>query len=87
MNFRADITVMPHRALLDPQGKAVTSSMGNIGLPEIENVRIGKHIQLDVTADSQEAAEAMVKEACDKLLANPIMEVYEFTLAELESVA
>ncbi|MCH8546110.1 MAG: phosphoribosylformylglycinamidine synthase subunit PurS [Cryomorphaceae bacterium] len=87
MNFRADITVMPHRALLDPQGKAVTASMGNIGLPEIENVRIGKHIQLDIVADSREEAEAKVKTACDKLLANPIMEVYEFTLAELESVA
>lgn len=85
MQFRADIVIMPHRALLDPQGKAVTSSMSNIGLPEIENVRVGKHIQLDVTADSLELAEAKVKEACDKLLANPIMEVYEFSLAELQT--
>jgi phosphoribosylformylglycinamidine synthase PurS subunit len=83
MHFRADITIMPHRALLDPQGKAVTSSMSNIGLPEISNVRVGKHIQLDITADSLEIAEAKVKEACEKLLANQIMEVFEFTLSEL----
>jgi phosphoribosylformylglycinamidine synthase subunit PurS len=83
MHFRADITIMPHRALLDPQGKAVTSSMSNIGLSEISNVRVGKHIQLDITADSLEIAEAKVKEACEKLLANQIMEVFEFTLSEL----
>lgn len=83
MHFRADITIMPHRALLDPQGKAVTSSMSNIGLPEISNVRVGKHIQLDITADSLESAEAKVNEACEKLLANQIMEVFEFTLSEL----
>ncbi|MCC5918654.1 MAG: phosphoribosylformylglycinamidine synthase subunit PurS [Cryomorphaceae bacterium] len=85
MTFRADITIMPHRALLDPQGKAVTKSMGNIGLPGIENVRIGKHIQLDVNAETKEEAEKQVKTACDKLLANPIMEVCEFSISELET--
>jgi phosphoribosylformylglycinamidine synthase len=74
---------MPLKALLDPQGKAVTGSMKNLNLPEIENVRIGKHITLEVDAASREIAQQKVDEACKKLLANPIMETYEFSLAEL----
>ncbi|MFN4123647.1 MAG: phosphoribosylformylglycinamidine synthase subunit PurS [Flavobacteriales bacterium] len=86
MTFIAEIDVMPHKALLDPQGKAVSSSMKNIGLPQIGNVRIGKHIQLEVNAESKEAAIEMVEEACKKLLANPIMEYYSFEIAELQPV-
>lgn len=82
MKFIAEIDVMPLKALLDPQGKAVTGSMKNLGLPEIENVRIGKHITLEVEAASKEVAHAKVDEACKKLLANQIMEFYEFHLKE-----
>lgn len=82
--FKADIDVMPLKALLDPQGKAVTGSMKNLNLPEIENVRIGKHISLEVTAPSEEAARAKVDEACRKLLCNQIMEYYEFKLSPAE---
>ncbi len=56
MKFRAEINVMPHKALLDPQGKAVGHSMKNIGLPEIEWVRIGKHIHLELAADNRDEA-------------------------------
>lgn len=80
MKFIADIDVMPLKALLDPQGKAVTGSMKNLGLPEIENVRIGKHITLEIEAASEDAAKAKVDEACKKLLCNQIMEGYEFKL-------
>jgi phosphoribosylformylglycinamidine synthase subunit PurS len=80
--FKAEINVMPHDALLDPQGKAVTGSMKNIGLPAIQNVRVGKHISLEVDAADQEQAHQMVDEACKKLLANLIMERYEFTLVK-----
>ncbi|CAN5539509.1 phosphoribosylformylglycinamidine synthase subunit PurS [soil metagenome] len=82
MKFRAEIDVMPLKALLDPQGKAVTGSMKNLGLPEIENVRIGKHITLEIEATSKDAATNKVDEACKKLLANQIMEFYEFELFE-----
>ncbi len=82
MKYRAEIDVMPLKALLDPQGKAVTGSMKNLGLPEIENVRIGKHITLEIEAASKDAANAKVDEACKKLLANQIMEFYEFELFE-----
>lgn len=78
--FIADIDVMPLKALLDPQGKAVTGSMKNLGLPEINNVRIGKHMTLEVEAENENAAKAKVDEACKRLLCNQIMEYYEFKL-------
>jgi phosphoribosylformylglycinamidine synthase len=82
MKFNAEIDVMPLKALLDPQGKAVTSSMGNIGLGQISNVRIGKHITLEVEASSKEEASALVDKACKDLLHNPIMESYMYNLVE-----
>ena len=80
MRFRAEINVMPHKALLDPQGKAVSHSMKNIGLPEIDGVRIGKHIHLELDAANQDEASSKVEEACKKLLVNQITETFEFEL-------
>jgi phosphoribosylformylglycinamidine synthase subunit PurS len=82
MKYAAKITIMPLKALLDPQGKAVTHSMKNLNLSEIENVRIGKHITLEIEAISKDAASEKVETACIKLLANPIMESFEFVLEE-----
>lgn len=82
--FIAEIDVMPLKALLDPQGKAVTGAMKNLNLSEIENVRIGKHITLEISADNEAAAKGKVDEACKKLLANQIMEFYEFKLTPLK---
>ena len=82
MKFKAEIDGMPLDALLDPQGKAVTNSMKNIGLPEIEGVRIGKHIRLFVEAANKEEASQKVDTACKKMLANQIMESYSFELTE-----
>ncbi len=80
MKFKAEIDVMPLDALLDPQGKAVTGSMKNIGLEAIGGVRIGRHVRLFVDADNASEAEKMVDEACRKLLANQIMESYSFQI-------
>ena len=80
--FKAEIDVMPHDALLDPQGKAVTNSMNNLNLSEITGVRIGKHISLVVEAGNKADAEKKVDEACKKLLCNQIMEKYQFTVTE-----
>lgn len=82
MKFKAEIDVMPLKELLDPQGKAVTASMTNLGLSEIGNVRIGKHITLEVDAADQDTARTKVEKACKDLLTNQIMESYEFTLTE-----
>ncbi|CAM3669957.1 phosphoribosylformylglycinamidine synthase subunit PurS [Mucilaginibacter galii] len=78
MKFQAEIDVMPKKEILDPQGKAVTGSMKNLGLAEIQNVRIGKHISLEIEAETEEVAKAKTEEACKNLLANLIMESYTF---------
>lgn len=80
MQFKAEIDVMPLEALLDPQGKAVSNNMKNLGLEMIGNVRIGKHITLTVDADDQTEAEKLVNDACKRLLANEIMESYSFSV-------
>ena len=85
MKFKAEIDIMPHDNLLDPQGKAVTATMTNLGLNEINNVRIGKHVHLEVEADSEASAREKVEDACKRLLCNVIMESYSFELFELES--
>jgi phosphoribosylformylglycinamidine synthase PurS subunit len=84
MHYKAEIDIMPLDALLDPQGKAVSQSMENLGLSDITNVRIGKHITLHVNAPDMPTAEARVDEACRKLLANEIMEKYAFELIEVQ---
>jgi phosphoribosylformylglycinamidine synthase PurS subunit len=81
--FQAEIDVMPKKEILDPQGKAVTGSMKNLGLSEIHNVRIGKHITLEIEADNAETAHSKVDQACKSLLANLIMESYSFTVTEI----
>ena len=83
MKFKAEIDIMPLKALLDPQGKAVTSSLKNLDLSEIENVRIGKHITLEIEAADKTTASGKVEEACKKILANHLMESYTFELEEL----
>ena len=83
MKFKASIDIMPLKALLDPQGKAVSATMKNIGLPEIENVRIGKHITFEITANTAVEAQTQAEEACRKLLANLIMEDYHVVIEEM----
>jgi phosphoribosylformylglycinamidine synthase len=85
MKFIAEINVMPLKALLDPQGKAVQHSMKKIGFDEVDNVRIGKHITMEIEAESREKALEKVNEACNKILANPVMEGYEYNVREAES--
>lgn len=83
MKYFAEINIMPLKELLDPQGKAVTSGLKNMGLSEISEVRIGKHIILEVEATSEKAAKALVEKACKDLLANPIMEQFTFELHKM----
>jgi len=83
MKFKAEINIMPLKSLLDPQGKTVSASMENIGLAEIKNVRIGKHMTLEVDAENKEEASSKVTIACQKMLCNQIMESFEFILEEI----
>lgn len=80
MIYTVQVKVMPLKDLLDPQGKAVLGGMQNLGLKSVNDVRIGKHIDLLVEAGSSEEAMAAAKEAASKLLANPVMETFEITV-------
>ena len=73
---------MPLKELLDPQGKAVNNSLHNLGLTNLHDVRIGKHITVQVDAQSKDEAEKLTTEACKKLLANQVMEAFDFTITE-----
>ncbi len=77
MIYTAQIKVMPLKNLLDPQGKAVLGGLANLGITGINDVRIGKQIELTIEAETETAAREMADDAAKKLLANAVMEMYE----------
>jgi len=81
MKYSVDVHVMPLKELLDPQGKAVLGGLKNLGLSSVEDVRVGKHISLQIEAASEEEARNIAEEASKKLLANPVMEFFEIELS------
>lgn len=81
MKYSVQVKVMPLKELLNPQGKAVMNGLGNLGLKEIEEVRIGKNITLQIEAASPEQARTIAEEASRKLLANPVMEYFEISVS------
>jgi len=80
MLYTVQVTVMPLKELLDPQGKAVMGGLSNLGLRNVADVRIGKNITLQVEAETPEAAKQVAEEASRKLLANPVMEYFEVSV-------
>jgi phosphoribosylformylglycinamidine synthase len=80
MNFSIQVKVMPLKELLDPQGKAVMGGLQNLGIKTVQDVRIGKTIQLQVDATSPDEAKKIAEEASIKLLANPVMEYFEISV-------
>ena len=80
MIYTAQIKVMPLKDLLDPQGKAVLGGLQNLGVAAVSDVRVGKHIDLQIEAATKEDALIIASDAAKKLLANPVMEVFEITI-------
>ena len=80
MIYTVQVKVMPLKELLDPQGKAVKGGLDNLGLNTIQDIRIGKNIVLQIEADSSDAAKSIAEEAAKKLLANPVMEMFEINV-------
>lgn len=83
MNYTAQITIMPLKELLDPQGKAVNESLHRLGLSSINQVRIGKHITLQIEANDEKQAQSIADEACRVVLCNQVMESYTITISTL----
>lgn len=82
MKYTAQIKIMPLKELLDPQGKAVAGGLKNLGISQVADIRIGRHITLAIDADSETSAQKVVEDACEKLLVNRVMEYYEFELKQ-----
>ncbi len=80
MNYSVQVKVMPLKELLDPQGKAVMGGLQNLGIRTVQDVRIGKTIQLQVEAATADEAKKIAEDASSKLLANPVMEYYEISI-------
>lgn len=80
--FTSKINISIRKTILDPQGKAVEHSLKSLGFDAIEDTRIGKYIELKIDAKSKAEAEKISREACEKLLANPVMEDYSIEVIE-----
>jgi phosphoribosylformylglycinamidine synthase len=80
--MRVKIFVSLKRGVLDPQGKAIERSLHSLGYGEARDVRVGKYIELDIDAQSRGSVEARIREMCDKLLANPVIEDYRFDISD-----
>lgn len=81
--YLSRITVTLRKSILDPQGKAVQHGMHALGFAGVENVRIGKFIEISVDASSKQEAEQVTRDVCQKLLANPVMEDFSFVVEEV----
>ncbi|SEQ82678.1 phosphoribosylformylglycinamidine synthase [Virgibacillus subterraneus] len=77
---KVTVHVTLKQGVLDPQGKAIQTSLHSLGFPEVEEARVGKYIELHMEDDAD--IEARVKAMCDKLLANPVIEDYRFNVEE-----
>lgn len=84
MTYRVHIQIVPRKGLLDPQGKAVADALHALGFSAVRDVRIGRHLVVDTTADTRAAAEQQARTMCEKLLANPVTE--DFSLAHVEAL-
>ncbi|HAL56112.1 MAG TPA: phosphoribosylformylglycinamidine synthase subunit PurS [Bacteroidetes bacterium] len=81
--FRSKIIVTLRKSILDPQGKAVEHGIHSLGYTAVKSVRIGKIVELSIDASNKEEAERVIREVSEKLLANPVMEDFTFTIEEL----
>lgn len=80
-SFRVSVHITPRRGIFDPQGKAVESALHALGFGEVSSVHVGRHIVIDTTSESSEAAVASVTTMCERLLANPVTEDFEIESA------
>lgn len=78
---RIHVTLRP--VVLDPQGDAVLHGLRQLGYDDVASVRVGKYLEVTLTAASQSAADEAIRQMCDRLLANPVIERYDFSVVEM----
>ncbi|MBI4397776.1 MAG: phosphoribosylformylglycinamidine synthase subunit PurS [Candidatus Omnitrophica bacterium] len=79
--FNAKINVTLKKSVLDPQGKTILEALHSLGFQDASDVRAGKHFELTLNANNEIDAQNRVKEMCDKLLVNPVIEQYEISIS------
>ncbi len=83
--YQAQIYITLRPSVLDPAGTAVQSGLKHMGYDEVEHVRVGKYIEVILTAENKTAATDQLDRMCDQLLANPVIENYRIELTEIPS--
>ncbi|SHF17271.1 phosphoribosylformylglycinamidine synthase [Seinonella peptonophila] len=81
--YKAIITVTLKESVLDPQGVAVKGSLHSLGFTTVQDVRIGKQLEVTIDTAEREQAQQQTEEFCQKLLANPVIENYRYQLEEM----
>ncbi|AIQ21974.1 MULTISPECIES: phosphoribosylformylglycinamidine synthase subunit PurS [Paenibacillus] len=80
--LKATVYVTIKKSVLDPQGVAVQGALHSVGFQEVESLRIGKYMELTLDTDNRAEAEVRLKEMCEKLLANTVIEDYRYELED-----
>jgi phosphoribosylformylglycinamidine synthase PurS subunit len=80
--FRVSVNISPRQGILDPQGKAVAEALHSLEFADVRDVRVGRFIVMQVDAADSAAASQRVREMCEKLLANPVVEDYQIASVE-----
>jgi len=80
--LKATVYVTIKKSVLDPQGVAVQGALHSVGFQEVESLRIGKYMELTLDTDNRSEAEGRLKEMCEKLLANTVIEDYRYELED-----
>ena len=78
--MKARVTVYPRREILDPQGKAIRDALSRVGFPGVDDVRAGKSFEISLAGEDPEAARRQLRDMCEKLLANTVVEDYSVEL-------
>ncbi len=84
--YRAEVKVLLKRAILDPQGRAVETTLHRLGMNNVADIRIGKHIELTLTGE-RAAVEAQLERLIEQVLSNPVLEEATYTLTESSTIA
>jgi phosphoribosylformylglycinamidine synthase len=82
VKVKFEVLVQLKPGLLDPQGKAVEGSLPAMGWTNVSGVRVGRHVELTIEADTEQAAQAQVEEMAQRLLSNPVIEDFQILRAE-----
>jgi len=85
--YKANVEVTLRSSILDPQGKATQHALHNLGFTSVDRVRIGKHVEMWIAARDREEAQTIAHDACQRLLANPVMEDYRVAIEEMPAEA